>query len=698
MLQEVFGSRSLLAAFLDAFFVVDIHVEVGAVIQCHGNAFIVDHLNVLDRGSPREDGILDSLGRVRVDCHRQAEVAGFIHRRLQFFQREFERVGIAAVSEDRAGGKDFDKVHTVVGQLADSLAHFPGAVGFSVVQIPGQLNVGSLAGHRSRAARNRDVSPRDVHTWARHISASDGVAQGYVVQRTIGTHITNGCEARLKHLLGVGHRFEHNLGGRFPQNVKWLAVAVTVRDVGVAINQAGEDGHTREIDDVGSGWNGQPFADGFNFVLVDQNDLVGENRARVRIHETPRFDCRHLGRGAIHAQQPENNREEMSRFHRISLCKRRRRANAPLKIYPAELRKISIRGNRPLRQAVLQVRRQQTMEQLLACLTTYGEAPSAVGSRLESALNVLTDTQVFALDSITNRDALRVVFPTEIADVAEVEVENYSAMVDVQRQHQVGVHVTRVTVDHEVGILPEVPSAIAFASSAGSSVFIGGHHRARLQAVPVFVFDGVLLVIENAAEGLVQVRNVVATIKIIVDEDLPVACNVVDLAVKEVQLAKAERLAALHQSTQETAQWFGLWIEVDEDKRFPGFHLYRKQSVFLAVKVLHALELRHSLQRAVQTVIPPVIWTMEDRGTAAWFRDHFGSVVTTYIVEGPQLPVCSTHRHDRFARQRGGDELTRFFHLVCAADRLPGLAEDDQVFQFCDPRIDVPRRGNRGRF
>ena len=52
-------------------------------------------------------------------------------------------------------------------------------------------------------------------------------------------------------------------------------------------------------------------------------------------------------------------------------------------------------------------------------------------------------------------------------------------------------------------MLPEIPGAVALARGSGGGILGGGDHGAGLQAVTVFVLDGVLLVIEDRIQTLV---------------------------------------------------------------------------------------------------------------------------------------------------------------------------------------------------
>jgi hypothetical protein len=90
-----------------------------------------------------------------------------------------------------------------------------------------------------------------------------------------------------------------------------------------------------------------------------------------------------------------------------------------------------------------------------------------------------------------------------LADVGEIEIENHVAVINVDGDHEICIHVSRVAVDHEVGMLPEIPGAVALARGSGRGIRVGGNHRAGLQAVTVFVLDGVLLVIEDGVQAFV---------------------------------------------------------------------------------------------------------------------------------------------------------------------------------------------------
>ena len=81
-----------------------------------------------------------------------------------------------------------------------------------------------------------------------------------------------------------------------------------VRQVGVAIDQAGQHGHLRKIDDLGVGRNRQALADLLNLVVADENDLIVEHGAGLRINQPAGFDRCHLGSraGGKRQTQPQH--------------------------------------------------------------------------------------------------------------------------------------------------------------------------------------------------------------------------------------------------------------------------------------------------------------------------------------------------------------------------------------------------------
>src|SRR6266478_12499 len=193
-------------------------------------------------------------------------------------------------------------------------------------------------------------------------------------------------------------------------------------------------------------------------------------------------------------------------------------------------------------------------------------------------------------------------------------------------------------------------------------------------------------------------RDVIAAIEVVVDVDLPVAGDVVFLAIEEVQFAQAQGLTTSHQATQEITQRLGLKIEIDEYEGLPDLRLHRDQTVIATLEILHTDEFRHSFQGAVQTIVPAMIGAMQERGDPAGFGNHLGGMMPTDVVEGAQLAIASADGHDRFSGHGRAHKSAGLFDLIGSADRLPGLAEDRQKLKFGDTRVNVPWRRDRRSF
>src|SRR2546422_646680 len=138
-------------------------------------------------------------------------------------------------------------------------------------------------------------------------------------------------------------------------------------------------------------------------------------------------------------------------------------------------------------------------------------------------------------------------------------------------------------------------------------------------------------------------RNVISAVEVIIDEHFPVAMNVVHPAIKMMQLTDAQGPDTLHQSSEKLRQGQGLSVQIHEYEFLPCLSLNRHQAILLPFEIFHSVELRHSLQRSVQTVVPAVIRTMQDRSLPAGFRNHCSRVMTAHVEERPQHPIVAAH-------------------------------------------------------
>src|SRR5882762_8733820 len=119
---------------------------------------------------------------------------------------------------------------------------------------------------------------------------------------------------------------------------------------------------------------------------------------------------------------------------------------------------------------------------MLARLAADREASGHVGAGVEAALYGIANGHVFVLNFFADGDALAIVQVGGMAGIGEIVVEDYGALVDGERDDEIGIHHAFVGVDHEIGIKPEIESA-ALARGGDTGVSIdAGRTRARLEA------------------------------------------------------------------------------------------------------------------------------------------------------------------------------------------------------------------------
>ena len=80
--QKIDWDGSLPTRFLDALFVVDVHVQIGAVLLRQRDSLVVNQCRVLHRRYTRSNRVLDSLRIVRMRFHPQSKIPRFLHGRL----------------------------------------------------------------------------------------------------------------------------------------------------------------------------------------------------------------------------------------------------------------------------------------------------------------------------------------------------------------------------------------------------------------------------------------------------------------------------------------------------------------------------------------------------------------------------------------------------------------------------------------
>ena len=135
-------------------------------------------------------------------------------------------------------------------------------------------------------------------------------------------------------------------------------------------------------------------------------------------------------------------------------------------------------------------------------------------------------------------------------------------------------------------------------------------------------------------------------------------------------------------------------VEIDEDEIFPSVEADWDEAVVAAIEIADAVEFDHAFERAVDGVGPAVIGAAELFGAAVGFGDDGGGVVAADVEEGAESIVVAADDDDGFAGDVGGEEVAFTFHLVEAADDLPGAGEDGLFLEGFDLWVAIPGGGD----
>ncbi len=170
-----------------------------------------------------------------------------------------------------------------------------------------------------------------------------------------------------------------------------------------------------------------------------------------------------------------------------------------------------------------------------------------------------------------------------------------------------------------------------------------------MQAISIFVFNRVLLVVKYRTQAFMKMRHVITAVEIVVDENFPIAMDVVASTVEEMQVADAQGSHTRNESAEEIIQGNCIGIKIDKDKALPSFDLNRNQAIVGPLELGDAFELRHSFQRAIKPIFPSVIRTLKNRSMSARLRYHRRGVMATDIVKRAQMSIVSSNNDDRLS-------------------------------------------------
>jgi hypothetical protein len=173
-----------------------------------------------------------------------AEAVGVADDGFQFVQRVLRGARIVAERQHAAGGAYLDDVGAVLDVAARDLERFIHAIGHAE---RGDLVFGRVHGVVAVAAGDAEWRAGGEDARAGHVAVVDGVAQADVGV-VVGADVADGGEAgaqRGQRILGADQRHaRHRLGDQAVAGVFGRA-----GDVGVGVDQAGQQGLVAQVDD-----------------------------------------------------------------------------------------------------------------------------------------------------------------------------------------------------------------------------------------------------------------------------------------------------------------------------------------------------------------------------------------------------------------------------------------------------------------
>ena len=144
------------------------------------------------------------------------------------------------------------------------------------------------------------------------------------------------------------------------------------------------------------------------------------------------------------------------------------------------------------------------------------------------------------MNLLADGDAFEVALFGLFGNLGKVIVEDDFGSLDASRNDQVGVHHVIINIDHEIRVDPVVICFLASSDCGSRGIDLLTDERARLQAIMPSGFNGVVAVVEHVVETAVNMRYVVATVEIIIDENLPVAVQIIRTTLEPVQTFKVQ--------------------------------------------------------------------------------------------------------------------------------------------------------------
>ncbi len=234
---------------------VDVGDQPGARLGHHRDAFVVHQGPVLDRVHPGPDRPLDPLGAVCVGRHVRAVQSGLLDGGPDLGLAQLGHPGVRPVGHHRSGGDQLDQVGTAVQDPTYRAGHVVDGVDHAHPQLRGHMliGVGRETADVAPAATAPDEGAGHHHPRTRRPACVDRVAQRDVDEGAVVADVAHAGEPGAQRRACVAHAGHRLLraGAREQLGVALPAVDLA-HEVGVTVDQAGQQRRARQVEDVAS--------------------------------------------------------------------------------------------------------------------------------------------------------------------------------------------------------------------------------------------------------------------------------------------------------------------------------------------------------------------------------------------------------------------------------------------------------------
>ena len=150
------------------------------------------------------------------------------------------------------------------------------------------------------------------------IPLRNGIAHGHIVEGPIHADIAHRGKARQQRDAGVGDGLVGRLGGGLLEHIQRLRVA-EIGEVRVAVDQAGQHRHGRQIDALRALGHFEAGTDGLDLAAADHDELIRENAPRFDVDELAGADDGHRGGGRCLLRRTSGGEEDKTDNRRKDL-------------------------------------------------------------------------------------------------------------------------------------------------------------------------------------------------------------------------------------------------------------------------------------------------------------------------------------------------------------------------------------------